>query len=80
MRHSQLPPTVPGKFIRASPPRCKKSCMGTMAVSATEAKTHSIIASQMFSALGSVLRASSFTGSAALSHQPCTVSLSCVPV
>src|SRR5258706_2965797 len=35
-RHAQLPSLVAGRFIPASSPRPSKSCMGTMAVSATD--------------------------------------------
>ena len=34
IRQSQLPPTVPGRFIRASPPSPRTSCIGKTAVSA----------------------------------------------
>src|SRR6266511_6032451 len=39
IRHSQLPPKRDGKFIRASVPRLSKSCIGTMAYTATDDHT-----------------------------------------
>src|SRR5271165_1653407 len=35
-RQSQLPSTLPGRFMRASAPRSSRSCNGTMASAATE--------------------------------------------
>ena len=37
-RHRQFPFAIPGKFIRASDPSSRRSCAGTMAVSACDAK------------------------------------------
>ena len=83
MRHSQLPPTVPGKFMRASPPRRSRSCMGMMAVSAQlahAARSSAGMMSSSFSAMLSFLRAKAFTEGFASAHQPSVVLLSWVPV
>ena len=69
--------------MRDSSPRPSRSCIGTMAVPATEANAASSSAGRIASLSGfmpSFSRANALTGSLACAHQPRVVLLSCVPV
>ena len=80
-RHCQLPPRVPGVFIRASAPRPRQSCICATKVSATEAMPPRIMPQWKPSASLSprYFRAKVRSALAVWSRHWTTVSLSWVP-